>query len=84
MNELASIRALSYVIDQECSTKEFYRYAKPYVVAMSNIRDINENYYADTAESVVLYALGNLTSWRGETARLVKAQLKEHLKRVIR
>jgi len=51
---------------------------------MSNIRDINENYYADTAESVVLYALGNLTSWRGETARLVKAQLKEHLKRVIR
>jgi hypothetical protein len=33
---------------------------------------------------VVLYALSNLSYWRGDVARQVKAELKDHLKAVKR
>lgn len=50
--------------------------AKPYVDAMSCLNSINDMYGADSAESVVLYALSNLSSWRGEKAREIKAELR--------
>ncbi len=54
--------------------------AKPYIEAMSTLVAPSDSYYADTAKSVILYALSNLTGWRGETARAVKAELKELIK----
>jgi hypothetical protein len=36
----------------------------------------DEMYGYDTGKSVVLYFLSNATSWRGEVARRVKAELK--------
>jgi hypothetical protein len=51
-------------------------YAVPYVDAMAQLQSINESYYADTAQSVVIYFLANAQTWRGDTARLVKAHLK--------
>lgn len=50
--------------------------AKPYLDAMKELNSIHDNYYADSAESVVLYFLSNATSWRGEHARRIKAELK--------
>lgn len=50
--------------------------AVPYLEAMSQLSSIGENYYADSAESVVLYFLSNATTWRGEEARRLKAELK--------
>jgi hypothetical protein len=50
--------------------------AEPYLAAMETIGSIDEMYYYDTADSVVRYFLGNANSWRGETARRVKAELK--------
>jgi hypothetical protein len=38
-------------------------------------------YYADTGRSIVLYFLNNATSWKGDTAKAVKAELKLRLKR---
>lgn len=50
--------------------------AKPYLDAMASLNSINDNYYLDSAESVVRYFLSNASSWRGEVARRVKAELK--------
>jgi len=54
----------------------WYHYAGPYVDAMRSLTSIEENYYEDSAKSVVLYCLSNLQSWRGDTARAIKAELK--------
>jgi len=55
-------------------------YARPYLNAMFSLSSINDNYYHDTGKSVVAYFLSNASSWRGETAKRVKAELKEMLK----
>jgi hypothetical protein len=54
--------------------------ARPYLQAMFNLCNIDDYYYMDTADSVVRYFLCNATTWRGETARTIKAELKEMLK----
>ena len=54
--------------------------AQPYLDAMSSIVDINDNFYADTAKSVVRYFLANASSWRGEDARRIKKELKALVK----
>jgi hypothetical protein len=57
--------------------KKPYFGAIPYLDAMGSLNSIDDMYYADTAKSVVLYFLSNATTWRGETARRVKAELKK-------
>lgn len=54
--------------------------AKPYVDAMADINDIHGNYHNDSARNVVSYFLANAQSWRGNTARAVKAKLNSLLK----
>lgn len=54
--------------------------AGPYVDAMLTMDSVNEDYHADSGKSVVLYGLGNLKSWRGDTARRIKAELKAMVK----
>lgn len=60
--------------------KNISPYAKDYLNAMKEIRDIEGNYYADSAKSVVLYFLANAGSYRGESARAYKALLKAMVK----
>ena len=50
--------------------------AVPYVNAMRSLDSMTDRYYEDDAESVVIYALSNLSTWRGETATRVKRELK--------
>ena len=50
--------------------------AKPYLDAMADLNSITDNYMYDSGKSVVLYFLCNATSWKGETARRIKAELK--------
>lgn len=50
--------------------------AKPYLEAMSTLTSIEDNYMFDSGKSVVLYFLCNASTWRGETAKRVKAELK--------
>lgn len=54
--------------------------ARPYLNAMRQLDSIDDMYYYDTADSVVRYFLANATSWRGETAKRIKAELKGMLK----
>lgn len=55
-------------------------YAVPYINAMAQLRSINDSYYADSAAGVVMYFLANAQTWRGDTARVVKAHLKKAVK----
>lgn len=50
--------------------------AAPYLDAMQSLNRITDNYYLDPGRSIVAYFLGNATTWRGEDARRIKAELK--------
>ena len=39
-----------------------------------------DKYGRDDGKSIVLYFLSNATSWRGDTARRIKAELREMVK----
>jgi hypothetical protein len=54
-------------------------YARDYINAMSCINSIDDQYGLDSGESVVLYALSNMATFKGEEARAIKAELKSHL-----
>ena len=60
--------------------KNVYFGAVPYLEAMSSLYSINDNYYQDSAKSIVIYFLSNATTWRGETARRIKAELNKMIK----
>lgn len=54
--------------------------AVPYIEALRDLNTIDEMHGLDSAKSIVLYFLSNATTWRGEDARRIKAELKSHLK----
>lgn len=59
-------------------TKPYFG-AVPYLDAMASLDKITDSYYADSGQSIVRYFLANAGTWRGETARRVKAELKAML-----
>ena len=71
-----------HVIAREISTdwKKPYFGAVPYLDAMRQLNSIHGEFYNDSAKSVVAYFLANANTWKGDTARRVKAELKALLK----
>ena len=57
--------------------KGVYFGAKPYLDAMSQLSDIKDRYGMDGAKSIVAYFLSNASTWKGEKARAIKAELKK-------
>ena len=51
--------------------------AVPYLDAMLCLDTIDNDYGADSGKSIVLYFLSNASTWRGEAARRLKAELKQ-------
>ena len=62
------------------SKKGVYFGAKPYLDAMKSLHDIKDNYYDDSAKSVVNYLLANMSTLRGDGAAPLKAELKALVK----
>jgi len=56
--------------------KKPYFGAVPYLDAMSELESIADKYYDDSARSVVMYFLANASTWRGDNAKRIKAELK--------
>lgn len=80
-NGTQSHRGLSVIAEEiraDWSTrgKGVSPYAEPYLSAMATLDNVRQNYYADPAASIVRYFLANASSWRGDKARAVKAELK--------
>lgn len=56
--------------------KNISPYAAPYLSAMATLESIEDNYIYDSGRSIVAYFLANAGSWRGETAKRIKAELR--------
>lgn len=54
--------------------------ALPYLSAMSGLNKVTDSYGADSARSIIAYFLNNASTWKGETARRVKAELNRLLR----
>lgn len=78
INERVTVSEIAYAISKDW--QNISPYAKDYLNAMKEITDIDGDYYADSAKSVVMYFLANASSYRGENARAYKALLKDMIK----
>jgi hypothetical protein len=56
--------------------------AVPYLEAMGSLETIQDRFYSDDAKTIVIYFLGNATTWRGPEAKRIKAELNAMLKGV--
>jgi hypothetical protein len=59
--------------------KKPYFGAVPYLNAMRELNSINDNFYDDSARSVVMYFLANASTFRGIEAKRIKLELKSML-----
>jgi len=51
--------------------------AAPYLDAMSTLDSIEDKYFYDDGDDIVIYFLANAQSWHGDTARAVKKELNK-------
>jgi len=71
-----------YVIASEIRKdwKDVYFGAVPYLDAMESLESVNDMYFFDPGWEIVARFLSNAKTWRGETAKRIKAELKAMLK----
>lgn len=75
----APLHVIADAIEADWGEKVNYA-ARPYLDAMHDLSSIEDRYYYDDGRSIVAYFLSNATTWRGDTARAVKAELKRRLR----
>ena len=71
-----SLSTIAQEIRNDWGTKVNFG-AKPYLDAMRTLDKITDDYGMDSGKSIVLYFLSNATTWRGEKAKAIKAELKK-------
>lgn len=57
--------------------KNMPNYAKAHFEGFQHATSINEMYFQDSVKGEVLYFLSSASTWRGETAKRIKAELKK-------
>lgn len=81
LDSTAAPRALATIaLEIRMNWPKVYFGAVPYLDAMTTMGSVHSNYGCDSGESIVLYFLSNATTWKGEVARRIKAELKSLLK----
>jgi len=78
MSEVRSLRVIAAEVTADW--RNVYFGAVPYLNAMRRLDKITDRFYEDDAKSIVLYFLSNAKTWRGDTAKRVKAELREMIK----
>ncbi len=66
-------------VEISTSWKNISPHAWPYLKAMWALDSVDDYYRCDDGRSIVLYFLSNACYWRGETARRIKAELRQML-----
>lgn len=74
-----SLSTIAREIRRDWGSKVYFG-AKPYLEAMACLDSVSDSYGLDSGRSIVNYFLANASTWRGDTAKRVKAELKEMLK----
>lgn len=77
---MRTLRTIAAEIRADWGPKINYA-AKPYLDAMATLDGVTDNYGYESGRGIVLYFLSNAGSWRGETAKRIKAELKTMLGR---
>jgi len=72
--EVRSISDIAAEISREWKNVNYA--ARPYLEAMFTLTSFQDKYGYDSAAGIVLRFLNNAGSWRGETAKRIKAELK--------
>lgn len=67
----------AYAVDIYRDWAKVYFGAKPYLEAMLDLDQIEDMYICDSGTSIVTYFLANAQTWRGDTAKRIKKELKE-------
>ncbi len=80
MTEQRSISTIAHEIQRDWGANVHYA-ARPYLTAMKGLDNIRDNYGADSGKSMVLYFLSNASTWRGDTARRIKKELRDMMKK---
>lgn len=62
--------------DIRAEWKNVYFGAVPYLDAMSELKEVTDMYYCDSADSIIRYFLSNASTFRGQRAKELKAELK--------
>ena len=78
--EKRSLSTIAGEIRKDWGSRTYFG-ARPYIEAMSCLDSIEDSYGCDDARGIVLYFLANAGTWRGETAKRIKAELKALAKR---
>jgi hypothetical protein len=74
-------RALHEIADDiKANWPQPYFAAVPYLDAMSTMSGVDDAYGCDPGSEIVDYFLSNAATWRGDTARRIKAELKALIK----
>ena len=74
------MRPISEIAKEICADWKNVNFAaKPYLSAMRALNGLDQDYGMDSAASIIMYFLSNATTWRGETAKRIKAELKAAL-----
>jgi hypothetical protein len=77
--EFRPIYEIAKEIKRDWGAKMYFG-AKPYVSAMMSLSSVEDKYICDDARDIINYFLANASTWRGETARRIKAELKYMVK----
>ena len=77
--QFRSIEVIANEIRKDWGVKTNFA-ARPYLQAMYGLNSISDNYGCDSAKSIIAYFLCNASTWRGETAKRVKAELTKMIK----
>lgn len=83
MNNTDTIKSLTVSEIAHAIAKDWQTinpYANEYLKALMTIESAEDNYYADSAKSVILYFLANAGGYRGDNAKAYKALLKGMVK----
>lgn len=75
--ENRSLSAIAYEIARTWPKVNYA--AVPYLSAMRELDSIEDSYYYDSGRGVVRGFLSNAASWRGDSAKRIKAELKAML-----
>ena len=65
-------------IRQSWGSKVYFG-AKTYIGIMATLNKITDKYMCDDAETIVRYFLANASTWKGDDAKRIKAELKSML-----
>ena len=60
--------------------KKIYFGAVPYLDAMGDLGNVSDSYGFDDGKSIVRYFLANAPTWKGDTAKRIKIELKSLIK----